>query len=57
MTYGERYASILSALCYVATHLSGDYPLTMYRVASRCILSCTILFACGLIAVPAALIA
>jgi len=53
----QRYGTVIHALPYTLVHLTGDYPLIDYTLASKCCLFVQLLFAVGVVAVPAGLLA
>jgi len=53
----QRYHSVVSALPYTLVHLTGDYPLVDYTLSSKIVLFFSLLFAVGVVAVPAGLMA
>lgn len=53
----QRYSSVVSALPYTLVHLTGDYPLVDYTLPSKIVLFFSLLFAVGVVAVPAGLMA
>jgi len=53
----QRYRSVVSALPYTLVHLTGDYPLVDYTIAAKFCLFWSLLFAVGIVAVPAGLMA
>merc|ERR1711871_697105 len=53
----ERFCSVLSAMPFTMVHLTGDYPLVDYSSLSRCIHGAMLVFASGIVALPAAVIA
>jgi hypothetical protein len=53
----QRYKSVVSALPYTLVHLTGDYPLIDYTFPAKVCLFFSLLFAVGVVAVPAGLMA
>jgi Ca2+-binding EF-hand superfamily protein len=53
----QRYASVLSAAPYTLVHLTGDYPLVDYTLNAKIWLFFALVFAVGVVAVPAGLLA
>merc|ERR1719230_2228312 len=53
----QRYASVVSAMPYTLVHLTGDYPLVDYTTSAKICLFFSLLFAVGVVAVPAGLMA
>jgi hypothetical protein len=57
MRQSMRYSSVVSALPYTLVHLTGDYPIVDYTIQAKIILFFAVLFAAGVVAVPAGLLA
>lgn len=53
----QRYGSVISALPYTLVHLTGDYPLVDYTLGAKICLFFALIFAVGVVAVPAGLLA
>jgi len=52
-----RYHSLIEALPYTMIHLTGDYPLIDYTLASKAVLGVSLVIAVGVVAVPAGILA
>jgi len=53
----QRYGTVISALPFTLVHLTGDYPLVDYTLHARICLFFALIFAVGVVAVPAGLLA
>lgn len=53
----QRYRSVVSAMPYTLVHLTGDYPLVDYTLHAKISLFFSLLFAVGVVSVPAGLMA
>lgn len=57
LTQAQRYHTVIRALPYTLVHLTGDYPLVDYTIQAKIILFFALLFAVGVVSVPAGLLA
>jgi hypothetical protein len=53
----DRFQTFLDSLVYTGIHLTGDYPVITYNVASRVTCFVMVILAVGIVSVPSGLIA